>query len=49
MIHEVVINYRENLISTVTVKSIQSFQILMKCSGKVVNERWMNAVKFGGI
>ena len=46
MIHEVVINYWQNLISTVIVKS---FQILMKCSGKDVNERRMNPVEFGGI
>ena len=49
MIHEVVINYWQNFISTVIAQSFQSFQILMKCSGKVVNERRMNSVEFGGI
>ena len=43
------LNYWQNLISTVIVKSFQSFQILMKCSGKAVYKRRMNPVKFGGI
>ena len=49
MIQEVVINYWQNLVSTVIVKSFQSFEILMKCSGKVFNERRMNPVEFEGI